>query len=309
MRFYLFVVICLFYIYTAAGQPELVVGLKINITEDSLQTYVERVLQQRLLEGMANHGVRMDYEGQFYVEVGMQSFNDSYTTTQPIRIIRSFEVYFKLLNSGTRELFNSYTTTVNATGRSDQEVALNAVLQLNLATSGFEQFLSAGKNKIFSYYQTNCHVIIAKAKSLITQRQYIGAISVLRSIPPVFAACFAEADKVMQQAVVKYQDYVCEIGLIQVKANIANQDFETALNLLMGMPFAKKCEAELKQVVNQLMASKRDQQLLEFDRFIKSQHFQQEAYKQQLSFMENIAYLLARPDYNLYFDRTLLSSN
>lgn len=309
MRIYLMALVSLYFTYAAVGQPELALGVKINITEENLQTYVERVMQQRVAEGLANHGVGLDYQGQFFVEVGMQSFNDSYTATQPVRIIRSYEVYFKLLKSDTRELFNSYTTTVNATGRSDQEVALNALQQLNLRGTGFQQFLALGKTKIFNYYQTNCHVQIAQAKSMIHLRQYISAINVLRTIPPEFTACFAEADTVMQLAMDKYQDYVCEIGLLRVKASIANQDFDTALNLLMGMPYAKKCEAELNQVVKELMTFKLELQQLDIDRFMQSQYFQLEAYKQQLSFMENMAYLLARPDYILYFDQTLLSLN
>lgn len=289
-----------------ATEPEIVIGIQLDIKDENLHQQVGQSLYDRVLYGMSQYGIGANYSAPFVATVGMTAIGQSYSSTQPVRKVMTYDVFIHIRRRDSHEIFNSFTTSMNATGRSDHEAALNAVRSLTFNNQPFRDFVTGSKVKIVDYYKSNCNALIAKAEMYNNQQAFVSAIATLMSIPAEGADCFQRAKEVMTNVMKDYQAYVCQTGLVSVKALIGNQEFDEAVRQLIGMPYSEECEDEMHEVTRQLREARDIQDQWAFDFFTASQHFLIESYERERVFMQNMAYILAQPNYQRFFDRRLI---
>ena len=93
--------------------------------------------------------------------------------------------------SGTK--FSNYTFNVKGNGNSETKAYIAAIKQIKPADPNFKNFIDEGKEKIISYYNSQCDFYLKEAQTLTSKGDYSNAISTLFSIPEVCKDCYTKA--------------------------------------------------------------------------------------------------------------------
>lgn len=141
-------------------------------------------------------------------------------------------------------IFSSISKLLKGSGK-DKKSAISNALQ-NIATNDpdFKNFIENGKQKIINYYESSCDDIIKKSESLLKMQKFDEAIGVLMSIPEVITACYKKSSAKAAEIYKAYQNSTCATQVQTAKTNIANKNYNQALNLLADIDPASNCFKE-----------------------------------------------------------------
>lgn len=151
------------------------------------------------------------------------------TATAPPMIALNLEVTLYVGDGIEGIKFSQISLPVKGVGTNESKAFLNALNRINPQNPVIQRFIERSKNKIISYYNTNCDFILKEALSLEAQHKYKEAIYKLVTIPQVCKKCY---DKSLSAVGPVYQKYIDQQGAILLmrakNAWNAGQDFEAA---------------------------------------------------------------------------------
>lgn len=120
--------------------------------------------------------------------------NDVTATTPPMYTY-NMEVVFNLADRYTGNVFSSVTQALKGAGKTETAAYNAAFKQINVRFGKYKVMLEKGKEAIIEYYNTQCDLVISRGNSLAAQKNYIDALAILNSVPPVCRECFDKSNE------------------------------------------------------------------------------------------------------------------
>lgn len=187
----------------------------------------------------------------------------------PQLIALNFEVSFYVGDAIDNKLFSNGSVSLKGVGKNPNEALINGIKSINQKNPVIADLVKEGKDKIVAYYESNCDLIITKAKALEAQEQYDEAIFNLVTIPEVCKECFT---KCMDASGSIYQKKIDRAGL--EKFNEAKNLWAVAQNktnafkiadILSGINPNASCIGEVDKMVKNINAKLRDDERKEWE--------------------------------------------
>jgi len=124
----------------------------------------------------------------------MIASSDVAPTTPPM-FTYNMELVLNIADRYTGNVYASASQTLKGAGRTEQAAYNNAFQSLNVRNGKFKAMVEKGKEAIVEYFNAHCDLAISRAKSLADQYNWIGALGVLNSVPPVCKECFDKCNE------------------------------------------------------------------------------------------------------------------
>ena len=162
-----------------------------------------------------------------------------------------YELTVKAVSLNNNTTFGSITWLLKGKGYSKSDAVREGFNKLAPNDSRFASFFSEIRKKIENYYVNSRSSIIAKAKTLASQKQYEEAISLLYEYPSGIAG-YNEVQTTIGNIYKQYQTANCSQILQEARAKFATQDYETAVALISDIDATSSCASDAKALSNQI---------------------------------------------------------
>jgi hypothetical protein len=135
----------------------------------------------------------------------------------PQMIAQNIDVTLFVGDAITNTVFSNTVISVKGVGTNENKSLIDAIKNINPKNKDVSTFLEEGKNKIISYYTSQCDFIIKDAETLAKQQKFDEAIYKLALVPEVCQDCYFKCldiqTKIFQQKI----DAECTIKLNEAK--------------------------------------------------------------------------------------------
>ena len=176
-----------------------------NIPEQARSLLESKLKEVAAQSGLGGEGIA----SRFALTAKMEVLSKDVVSTAPLMLAYSFDIYLYIVDNMERIILSSTSISIKGVGTNKNKAYTNGLHKINFENQAIQNFLGNGKDKIISYYNSKCDVIIAKAKALADQKQFQNAIFSLASIPEVCQDCYLKAISAIGPIYQKYIDYEC----------------------------------------------------------------------------------------------------
>ena len=238
----------------AKAQNECVVPMMVLVPEqtEAIGTATQIKLESKMRQIITKSGMEGSAEFSNFCLVAniIEGTKEVTSGLRPlITVMTDLELFVG--NTFTGEKFAATTIALKGAGNNEAKAYSAAFNGISAKNENLQKFLSATKNKILNYYDTQMSNIVAQANALATKREYEEALCLLTSVPTC-SNKYDEAEKAMFDIYQQYVDFDCEVKVNKARAIWnANQDKEAA-NLagayLASIDPASSCREEALQL-------------------------------------------------------------
>ncbi|MBV6440693.1 MAG: hypothetical protein DYG98_12525 [Haliscomenobacteraceae bacterium CHB4] len=147
----------------------------------------------------------------------------------------------------------SCAQTVTGSGATREAALTNAIS--NLPTSGpqYQSFFKSVQQKVVTYYQRNCAIIIADANNKSTQlQQHALALQLLLQVPREAGECYTKAQQQLQPVFLAFQKDRCARMVQAATAESAALKYQNALSILALVDPGSPCRAEALALIQSI---------------------------------------------------------
>ena len=165
-----------------------------------------KYLESKLRQIVTKNGISADvYFPRFVITTNIDVLSKDLTSTAPVMTALNLNVVLYIGDGQDGTLFASTAIEVKGVGNNENRAYMSALKRINVNNPQIKKFIEEGKQKIISYYNTQCDFIITEAKTLESQNKFGEAIAKLLSVPSVSKECF---DKCNAAAVPLYKKFI-----------------------------------------------------------------------------------------------------
>lgn len=137
----------------------------------------------------------MDDAPLFVMTPELMVISNDVTPTAPVMYTYNMEVIFNLADLYTGNVYASASQTLKGVGATETAAYNAAFKQIDARGGKYKVMLEKGKEAIIEYYNTHCELVISRANSLASQKNYTQALALLNSVPPVCRECFDKSNQ------------------------------------------------------------------------------------------------------------------
>jgi hypothetical protein len=135
----------------------------------------------------------------------------------PQLIAQNIDVTLFVGDAITNTVFSNTVVSIKGVGTNDNKALIDAFKNINPKNKDFTAFLEEGRNKIISYYTTQCDFIIKDAETLAKQEKFDEAIYKLSLVPEVCKECYFKTSELVGNLFQQKIDADCKAKLAQAK--------------------------------------------------------------------------------------------
>ncbi len=174
----------------------------------------------------------------------------------PQMIAQNIDVTLFIGDAITNTVFSNTVISIKGVGTNENKSLIDAIKNINPKNKYFSTFLEEGKNKIISYYTTQCDFIIKDAEILAKQQKFDEAIYKLALVPEVCQECYFKCldylTKIYQQKI----DADCKLKFNEAKttwsANQTPKGAEMVGDILSSINPMATCQPEISTFIKNI---------------------------------------------------------
>jgi hypothetical protein len=174
----------------------------------------------------------------------------------PQMIAQNVDVTFFIGDALTNTVFANMAMSLKGVGTNENKAFIEAIKTINPKNKDISAFVEEGKNKIISYYSTNCDFIIKDAQTLVKQEKYDEAIYQLSLVPEVCQECYFRCLDTLSSIYQQKIDTDCKIKLNEAKvtwtANQTPEGAEKAGDILSAINPMSSCQTDVDALVKSI---------------------------------------------------------
>ncbi|MCI9846768.1 hypothetical protein [Flavobacterium pectinovorum] len=197
---------------------------------ENLPAGAESLLISKLNEITSANGIAASgIDSRFIITANINVLTKDMLATAPPMTALTLNINLYIGDGLDGKKYSSHTVTVKGVGTNENTAYMEAIKEINANDESIQSFVSNGKTKIITYYNTRCAQIIKEAHALQAQLKYDEAIYKLTAIPEECTECYHKAVASIAPIFNKMIDRDCKLKLAQAN-NLwaANQDVSTA---------------------------------------------------------------------------------
>jgi len=219
-------------------------GAHIPEQAEGIPATARRMLINKLGQIITKNGVSDTADSRFILVPNITVLSKNITPTAPPKVALNLEVTLYVGDGIEGDLFNSRSFLFKGVGTNETKAYISALRGLNPNNSKVQQFITASKNKVVTYFNENCAKVIKEIDILESQNEFGKALLKLSSIP-LSSSCFNKVDSKFKTLYKKMIDKDCKKKLTLATAVWAtNQDVNAANKagaLLASIEPSSKC--------------------------------------------------------------------
>ncbi len=174
----------------------------------------------------------------------------------PQMIAQNLEITLYIGDAIENKIFANITISVKGVGNNENKSLIDAIKQINPKNKDISSFIENGRNKIITYYKTQCDFLLKNAKTLTKQEKYDEAIFKLSLVPEVCQDCYFRSLDTLAVIYQKKIDADCRKKFSEAKtiwaANQNKKGAEQAGEILSEIsPFAS-CQPEVSTLIKSI---------------------------------------------------------
>lgn len=183
----------------------------------------------------------------------------------PQMIAQNIEVTLFVGDAITNTVFSNTVISIKGVGTNENKALIEAIKTISPKNKEITAFLEEGKNKIISYYTTQCDFIIKDAETLAKQQKFDEAIYKLALVPEVCKDCYFKTSELVGNLFQQKIDSDCKVKLAKAKLLWSGQQnqnkAEEVIEILSEVHPNANCFTDAsnfaKQISNKLKADEK----------------------------------------------------
>ena len=203
----------------------------------NIPTEAKTQLENKLSQIVSNFGMGGgDANPRFIITANITTVSKDIIAGAPQMVAQNLDITLFIGDAIDNKIFANTTISAKGVGINENKSFIDAINKLDPKTKAIETFITEGKYKIVSYYNTQCDFIIKEAQTLVQQNKFDEAIYKLSGVPDVCKDCYM---KCKDNIVIIYKqkiDAECKKKLQASKNNwAANPAKETAMQIATNL--------------------------------------------------------------------------
>ncbi len=185
---------------------------------NSIPAEAKKALETKLSQITTNNGMGGSTANpRFIITAVLNVTTKDIISGPPQMIAKNIEVTLFVGDAITNTAFSNTIVSVKGVGTNENKALIDAIKNINPKNKDIKAFLEEGKNKIISYYATQCDFIIKDAETLAKQEKYDEAIYKLSLVPEVCKDCYFKTTELVGTLFQQKIDTDCKTKLSKAK--------------------------------------------------------------------------------------------
>lgn len=153
-------------------------------------------LRNKLAQIASNNGLAAAGAEQPFVLTAKAIITDKrIVESAPPVIVYTGTVSFYIVDNNEQVIFSQYSSNRRGVGNTESEALQNIIGQINPNDAALSAFVMRGKEKIITYYNTHCELLLEKANVLLLGENEVEGVEMLMNVPTVCRECYDRAMK------------------------------------------------------------------------------------------------------------------
>ena len=226
---------------------------------NAIPAEAKKALETKLNQITANNGMGgSSANPRFIITAVLNIGTKDIIPGPPQMIAQNIDVTLFVGDAITNTVFSNTVISIKGVGTNENKSIIDAIKNINPKNKDISNFLEEGKNKIISYYTTQCDFIIKDAETLAKQQKFDEAIYKLALVPEVckecYFKCLDDLTKIYQQKI----DADCKSKFNEAKttwsANQTPTGAEKVGDILSAINPEATCQSEITLFIKNIDA-------------------------------------------------------
>jgi predicted Rdx family selenoprotein len=226
---------------------------------NSIPAEAKKAMETKLNQITTNNGMGgSDVNPRFIITAVLNVGTKDIIPGPPQMIAQNIDVTLFVGDAITNSVFSNTVISIKGVGTNENKSLIDAIKNINPKNKDISNFLEEGKNKIISYYTTQCDFIIKDAETLAKQQKFDEAIYKLALVPEVcqecYFKCLDDLTKIYQQKI----DADCKSKFNEAKtswsANQTPAGAEKVGDILSAINPEATCQSEITVFIKNIDA-------------------------------------------------------
>lgn len=185
---------------------------------NSIPSEAKKALETKLNQITTNNGMGgSSANPRFIITAVLNIGTKDIIPGPPQMIAQNIDVTLFVGDAITNIVFSNTVINIKGVGTNENKSIIDAIKNINPKSNHVIAFLEEGKNKIITYYATQCDFIIKDAETLAKQEKYDEAIYNLALVPEVCKDCYFKASDIIASLFKQKIDTDCKAKLLKAK--------------------------------------------------------------------------------------------
>jgi hypothetical protein len=185
---------------------------------NTIPAEAKKVLETKLNQITTNNGMGgSSANPRFIITAVLNVGTKDIIPGPPQMIAQNIDVTLFIGDAITNTVFSNTVISIKGVGTNENKSLIDAIKNINPKNKDITAFLEEGKNKIISYYATQCDFIIKDAETLVKQEKFDEAIYKLALVPKVCNDCYFKTTELIGNLFQKKINTDCQTKLSKAK--------------------------------------------------------------------------------------------
>jgi len=212
------------------------------------------LLETKLSQITSNYGMGgSDINPRFIITASVNVSSKDIIAGPPPMIAQNIDITLFIGDAFENKIFSNLTLSLKGVGNNENKSLIDALKRINPKNKEIESFIEEGKNKIITFYNTQCDFFSKEAETLTKQGKYEEAIYRLSLIPEVCQDCYFKSLDQMTSIYQQKIDSDCNQILNNAKtiwvAQQNSQGAEKVGDILSQVNPAANCHTEVNKFI------------------------------------------------------------
>lgn len=266
---------------------------------NTIPTEAKKALETKLNQITTNNGMGGSaVNPRFIITAVLNVGTKDIISGPPQMIAQNIDVTLFVGDAITNTVFSNTVLSIKGVGTNENKSLIDAIKNINPKNKDITAFLEEGKNKIISYYATQCDFISKDAETLAKQNKYDEAIYKLALVPVVCKECYFKTAEIIEKLFQQKIDADCKSKLANAKlvwSGQQNQDkAEQVLDIISGINPNANCFKDASNFTKQISSKLRADEKAKVELALKKYNDKIALEKQQINAYKEIAVAYAK---------------
>jgi hypothetical protein len=185
---------------------------------NSIPAEAKKALETKLSQITTNNGMGGSTANpRFIITAVLNVTSKDIVPGPPQMIAQNIEVTLFVGDAIANTFFSNTVISIKGVGTNENKALIDAIKNINPKNKDITAFLEEGKNKIITYYATQCDFIIKDAETLAKQEKFDEAIYKLALVPEVCKDCYFKTSELVADLFQQKIDSDCKAKLAKAK--------------------------------------------------------------------------------------------
>jgi len=261
---------------------------------NSIPAEAKKALETKLSQITTNNGMGgSSVNPRFIITAVLNVTTKDIVPGPPQMIAQNIEVTLFVGDAITNTAFSNTILSIKGVGTNENKALIDAIKNINPKNKEITDFLEEGKNKIITYYATQCDFIIKDAETLAKQENFDEAIYKLALVPEICKECYLKTSELIGNLFQQKINTDCKVKLSKAKMLWSGQQnikqAEEVIAVLSDINPNAACYTAAENFTKEINAKIKADEKARFELGLKKYNDKMEMEKQQINAYKEIA--------------------